>query len=227
MIRTVRQVVALFRYVCARSLLSQRWVPPLSLYLVAFAALFAGGGDARGTGVVSAVLLLPISAWMSTTALNADDTSQVAVVSASMGSYLRGRAVTTITAIVVCGAVGIVGITVALVADPRHGRPGGVLATSALLAVATMTTTIFGATLGSVCARPIIQRQGTSWLIAALVSVIAITAPWSPFTSMVSQLAASPAGPPWPGIARVVAEILAVSTAMFTCGLIASRRMAG
>lgn len=214
------------RYVCARCFASQGWVPPLTLYLVTVVAFFSPGSDALGTGVVSAIILLPISAWMSTTALNVDDTSQIAVVSTSMGSYLKGRVATVLTTALVCGFVGAIDGSIAFLVDPKHGGPAGLLEGVGILAVANTMTIASGATLGLICARPIIRRPGYSWLFAVLASVVAFIIPGSPLASIVSVMSASNPKPAWVEIATMLVETLAVASLAFTLGLRAARRLA-
>jgi hypothetical protein len=156
---------------------------------------------------------------MSTTALNVDDSSQIAVVSTSLGSYLRGRIATVLTTALVCGLVGAIDSVIAFLVDPRHGGPAGLAGGAGILAVANTMTIACGVTLGLICARPIIRRPGYSWLFAVLASVVALIIPGSPLASIISVMSASNPEPAWVDIAKMLIETLAVASLVFTVGL--------
>ena len=218
-------MIAMARYVCARCFVSQRWIPPLTLFALVSAVLYSSSGDALGTGAIGALLLLPVSAWMSAAALNMDGPSQVAVVTASLGGYLRGRAAIVLTTAVVSVSIGLPGIAIALLSDPHHGGVTGPVGTSGLLLVATSMTTAAGVVLGQLCARPIIRRPGFSWLVAIFASVMAIAVPGSPFGSLLKLLSAPNTSPSLREVSYLGLSTLVAAGVLFAALLWVSRRL--
>jgi len=60
----MRVAAALLRYLAADALRAERWVAPLTVYLVACAAGTAVGGTALGSYGLSASLLFPVAVWV-------------------------------------------------------------------------------------------------------------------------------------------------------------------
>ena len=93
----MRVAAALLRYLAADALRAERWVAPLTVYLVACAAGTAVGGTALGSYGLSASLLFPVAVWVGVGVgvgvgvANAEDPVRTAVTVVTVGSALAVR----------------------------------------------------------------------------------------------------------------------------------------
>ncbi|WP_144764947.1 hypothetical protein [Curtobacterium sp. 9128] len=179
---------AVIRYVVARSLTSQRWVPPIVCFVLLSAATYAAGGDAAGTGALPALLLVPIVTWTTVTALHNDDRSQVAILAVSVGGVVRARVAVLVASALLGLVLGTVAVAAAIAVDPEHGGEVGVWRTAAALEVTVVGSVLCGVALGHLCARPVVRRIGYSWLIGVLSCVLLIAVPRSPCNHALAAL---------------------------------------
>lgn len=198
-------------------------MPPIILYFLATGALFTASGDAFGTGAIGALVLLPTSAWMSILALNADDRSQMAVISTSLGSYIKSRVAMVFATMLVCALLGVPAIAIAIARDPQL-NDWGVLNVGIMLLAVDIITVISGVVLGQLCASPIVRRPGFSWVAIALALVTMAILPGSPFAAMVALLSNPHSNPLWSQVSAVLFETLACAMILFTVGMWASWR---
>lgn len=168
------------RYVLADLLRSQRFIVPLFVYVAALGVLFGGDpGPAPAAWPVSALVLYPISAWVAITTANAEDpvARQVTVAAAGgPGVVARGVLLACLLADVVLAAAAAVRPVIPLITVLYPYTPPDLVA--AFLAHIAVSTT--GTAVGLLCARPVIERAGWSFLVAAAVVVITGVTPWLP-----------------------------------------------
>lgn len=219
-------MTALARYVIARCLTSQRWVPPITLFVLASAVFFTAGGDATGAGSISALLLVPTTTWMTISALHVDDPSQVAVVGTKVGSMLRARVGTLATVLSSALVLAVLSGVGAVTTDPHHGGVDGIAGTAAGLLLIDVMCVCSGVVLGQLCARPLVRRAGFSWSLAALGNVALVAVPGSPLVVVLRALSAHGPARSWATMVLLSGILLGVEAAVFMITLLAVRRRA-
>ena len=190
-------MIALARYVLARCLVSQRWVPPIVLFALTIGVFSSAGGDAIGTGSIAALILFPATTWITISALHVDDISQVTVVGVSHGSMVRARIATLLTSFGCSCSLAVLSVGSVLATDPAHGAAGGVGTTLAGLLLINGLSALSGVALGQACARPLIPRAGLSWTLAVGLTVGLIAIPESPLILVLAALSEAGQTAPW------------------------------
>ncbi len=218
-------MTALIRYVFARSLTSQRWVPPLVSFALVSAATFTAGGDAAGTGAIPALFLVPVVAWMTVVAIHNDDVSQQTVLAVSVGSVVRARIATLVAAAIPGFVLGTLTTAASVIVDPEHGGAMGAGMILLALEVTVVAAVASGVALGQICARPIIRRIGFSWLFGVLACVGLLAVPVSPFNRTLAALSSPRDTTPTTVVAYAAVE-LAVAVAALGLTVRAYRRTA-
>ena len=225
-------MIALVRYELAVLARSQRWVAPLLAYGAAVAGLGAasgavsgaasgalggalGGGLGGGPQTVgqalrwSALLLVPVAAWLTRVALTAEPDAARACVAAAAGPR-RAQLAALTAALVAAALVGVGGVAWALVAGGYGaGWPGEVGA--GLLVM--MTCLLVGSAVGAACNPPLVRRPGAAALATVVFAVVALA--WSASPANAAVTSAGPGVPEvpghgWPsGLALAAAIVLA------------------
>ena len=113
-------MIALARYVLARCLVSQRWVPPIVLFALTVGVFYSAGGDAIGSGSIAALILFPATTWVTISALHVDDISQITIVAVSHGSMVRARIATLLTSFGCACFLAVLSVGSAIATDPAH-----------------------------------------------------------------------------------------------------------
>jgi len=172
-------------------------VPPIVLFALASGVSYSAGGDALGTGSITALLLLPATTWVTISALQVDDISQIAIVGTSHGSIVRTRVATLLTSFACSCVLAALSVGAAIATDPAHGASGGLVTSLTGLLLINGLGALSGVALGQVCARPLIPRPGFSWTIAAGLTIALIAVPKSPFLLVLAALSSAGRTPPW------------------------------
>ncbi|EWM11545.1 hypothetical protein [Kutzneria sp. 744] len=156
----------MIRYLLADLFKSQRWLPPVFVYLAMTGVLY--GGD-PGTPLppygVSAMVLFPLAAWLTVVLVNNEDPVQRHVTLAAVGGWRRLLGGLVGAAFVLNGALVLLATLVPAVI---HHHPYA-LSDVALGFTAHVISAVTGIGLGVLCARPLIPTTG--WSLVAVVAV--------------------------------------------------------
>lgn len=180
MVRSGRQLLAAVWYVLVRGFSSQRLVAPLVVYLIGALVLSAVGASALDSGMMASLVLVPVGAWLAIVSLTADDRSQRAVVSTSLGSPTRARVVTALSRAAACWILGVAGAGIALVSDPARGASDGAAVVVAVVLLTNVVTLAAGTSIGTLCSPPVIRSRGRAWFTAVLLCLAVVGLPVSP-----------------------------------------------
>jgi hypothetical protein len=154
------------RYLLADLFKSQRWLPPVFVYLAMTGVLY--GGD-PGTPLppygVSAMVLFPLAAWVTVVLVNNEDPVQRHITLAAVGGWRRLLGGLVGAAFVLNGVLVLLATIVpALI----HHHPYA-LSDVVLGFTAHAISAVTGVGLGVLCARPMIPTTG--WSLMAVVGV--------------------------------------------------------
>jgi len=154
------------RYLLADLFKSQRWLPPVFVYLAVAGILYGGDpGTPRPPYGVSELALFPLAAWLTVVVVNNEDPVQRCVTLAAVGGWRRLLGGLVGAAAVLNGALVLLATFVpALI----HHHPYAV-SDVALGFMAHVIAAVTGIGLGLLCARPMIPTTG--WSLVALVGV--------------------------------------------------------
>jgi hypothetical protein len=154
------------RYLLADLFTSQRWLPPVFVYLAVTGVLY--GGD-PGTPLppygVSAMVLFPLAAWVTVVLVNNEDPVQRHVTMAAVGGWRRLLGGLVAAALVLNG---VLVLLATLVPAVIHHHPYA-LSDVVLGFTAHAISAVTGVGLGVLCARPLIPTTG--WSLVAVVGV--------------------------------------------------------
>jgi hypothetical protein len=223
-------MASLVRYVYARCIISQHWLPPILLFFLLVGFLFPPGRHTfGGSSAAGAMLLLPFSAWFAISAINSEDQSQRSITAVTAGGFGKARAATMLAAASCAGLLAIFSIAAALVRDPdvwdaKAFSERGIAELVVFAVLAHAAAAVFGAAIGGFVAKPSVNRAGYSWLAVALVAIVAVAVPGSPFQWLVEVLNRRPDAASGPELGLAIAIICAVSTLVLAGGLALARR---
>lgn len=156
----------MIRYLLADLFKSQRWLPPVFVYLATTGILYGGDpGTPRPPYGVSEMVLFPLAAWLTVVLVNNEDPVQRHVTLAAVGGWRRLLGGLVGAALVLNG---VLVLLATLVPAAIHHHPYA-LSDVALGFVAHVISAVTGIGLGVLCARPIIPTTG--WSLMAVVGV--------------------------------------------------------
>lgn len=164
----------MIRYLVADLVKSQRFLPPMMLYVALLGVLNAGDpGKPPGTSGVSAMVLFPIAAWLTVIVVNNEDPVQRRITLAAVGGWRR----------LLVGLLGVTGLVNGVLVLLSVGGVALVnihyqyaVPVLAMMTVAHLISVATGVALGLVCARPLVPTTGWSMLAVVAVSLVAIVA---------------------------------------------------
>jgi len=215
-------VSALCFYQLADLLRSQRWVAPLLAYTLLLAAFYASdAGPAVPAFGVTAVALLPVSAWLTRVVLSVEDDAARQVTAATAGGQLRVQTALLVSAVGTAAPLVVLAVGWASVANAGNvtgwrAYLGG-LAIHAVLALC-------GVGLGAVLSRPLVRAPGTAALAIVGVVVGALIVPWSPVAGLLRVLETDPHSRFAARLSPSVVAVLIIATTCCALSLIAARR---
>ncbi|GAA1194248.1 hypothetical protein F4556_001604 [Kitasatospora gansuensis] len=217
-------MTALCRFTLARLLHSQRYLPPVLLFLALVTVLTSSdSGPLTAVYGVCAGSMFLTSCWLTVSLVNLDEPQGRAIAVVSSGSARRLFAADALVALGICLLLTLFGLAYPLVAG-HHTVQGVQLLVGA---AAQLTAAATGIALGLVCSRPVVGRPGYS-LLAALGSalVLPLVPRLPPLNPLLTLLAGRrPAAElVWPvGGLAVLAAGLAVAAVLVT-DFVAARR---
>jgi hypothetical protein len=181
---------ALIRYQLADLLASQRWVAPLLTYLAFLGFFYASdAGPAVPAFGVTALLLLPVAAWLTRQLFSVEDDAARQVSAAAAGGPVRVQRALVCSAIAAQLPLVAVAVISAWAGDHAHVRTAGTL-TGGLIVHLVFATA--GVGLGAIVARPLLRPAGTAALLIVAVFVLSLIIPWSPVFQAARTLQSDP-----------------------------------
>ncbi|MET7571333.1 ABC transporter [Streptomyces sp. NPDC005492] len=176
-------MTALLRYQAALLLRSQRWLPPLILY-VAFLGIGVQGGqpvlDSLG---YTAAALLPVAAWLVRICTTNEPPAARSCVAAAVGPG-RAHLASLLVALSTAAGLGAVATAVVtLISDPAsvdHRTRVPLPAAAAAGLLATLVGALLGTAVGALTNWPLLRSPGRAvpaMLLAALLSVVVSGSP--------------------------------------------------
>lgn len=187
-------MIALLRYTMAVLLHSQRYLPPLMLF-VGVSVMFIGSSD---TGPVVPIyapvtgMLFVCATWLAVMLVNAEDPVRRAVTVVNAGRSLSVLVATVVVALAVCLLVAGVVLFLPVVLGQHTVTAAGVIA-GFLAQLAAAST---GVAIGLLGSRLVISRAGYALLVAlALVAIFALTKGLPPVNPMIRLLASDAPDP--------------------------------
>lgn len=214
-------MIALTRYVLADYLRSQRFVPPLVAYLGFLAVLYAFPGTILPGFGASAAALLPVSVWIALSLHNTEDALQATVTMVNAGGRGRVMAGKTYATVVGVLVLTVTALVWPMVSSSRIFSPADL--TTGL--ITHLTCGLTGISLGTCCARPVINRQGYAFATAFLLSIVAlVNHTLTPANRTIRLLSAAPPGPSAAGLLLPMAWALLMLTALAALSSWVARR---
>jgi hypothetical protein len=214
-------VIALYRYLLISVLLSQRYLPPVLVFLVAlFTGTSADSGPLLHAYSFCVLAVVACSTWLAVAVVNHENAIQRQVVIVTAGSAQRVLAVTVAVALTGCLFMIAVGLVYPTVTG-RHVVTAGAVAAGA---AAQLAAALIGISLGLLTSRLVIPRVGVAVLTAVLVLVVLLVvrdaSPVGPLIRLLDR-ASSPAS-----IAGRLAGLTAISAAVLAASAIATHLIA-
>ena len=229
-------MIALARYQFSLLLRSHRWIPPAVLFVLGVAGL-GGASLPRGAGLSqglawSALMLVPVEAWLTRAMLTAEPAAARACVAAAGGP--RRAHLAALTAAVVAGAAfGLLGVVWELLSlgVPRSVatnsiRVGATFAEIGTGLVAALVCLLVGSAIAALLNPPVIRRPATAMLGTTGAVVLALAWNASPANAAVRSAGYGAQEKTWPAGAAPLAAIALVAVAWAVSAQIAARREA-
>lgn len=162
-------MIALFRYTLANVVLSQRYLPPMLVFLVVL-VVFTGAdsGPLLPVYAVSAAAVFVCGTWLTVVTVNAEDPTQRAVTVVNAGGSGRVLVASVWVAFAWCVFLGVIGLFYPLLTGHHQVVP----AEFGLGAVAELTSACTGMAVGLMCSRIVLRRAGVA-VLAALTGIFA------------------------------------------------------
>ncbi|MFJ6571046.1 ABC transporter [Streptomyces sp. NPDC091292] len=221
-------MTALLRYQTALLLRSQRWLPPVVLYVAVLAVGIRGGEPVLDSLGYGAAALLPVAAWLVRVCATNEPPAARSCVAASVGP-VRAHLASLLTgalAATLLGAVATAVVTV--ISDPsstNHRIPVPLLPAGGAGLLAMLACALLGAAVGAVTTWPLLRSPGRSVPALLLAVLLALVVSGSPGREAVTALVTgSQEGTvPVPVVPLAGAALVAVAAATAACAL-GSRR---
>lgn len=183
-------MTALVRYQLSDLVGSQRWVAPCLVYVAFLGFVYASAaGPAAPTFGVTALALLPVSAWLTRQQLSVEDDAARQVTAAAAGSTVRVQGALLVSAVI--GVLPLVALSVAWPELANHTEMRGASPLCGGLGV-HLVFAVAGVGLGAVVARPLMRPPGTAALTIVGVFVLSLIVRWSPVFQAARTLQTDP-----------------------------------
>jgi hypothetical protein len=213
-------VIALIRYQLSLLLRSYRWIPPAVLFVLGVIGL-GGATMPNGAGLSeglawSALILVPVAAWLTRSMLTAEPPEARACVAAAGGP--RRAQLAALTAAAVVGlALGLLGVAWELVSlgVPRSAasngiEPGLLLSDVGGGLAAGLVCLLVGSAVAAFLNPPVVRRPAAAMLATTGAVVLALAWNGSPANAAVRSVGYGAEEHTWPaGVALVSAVVLA------------------
>lgn len=178
-------MIPLFRYTLTTVLLSQRYLPPVLLF-VGLMAVFTSNdnGSLLPVYAFASAAVFVCGTWLTIATVHAEDPVQRSITVVNAGGPLRVLAASVGVAFTGCAALGVLGLLYPLTTG-RHSLDGVVLVVGL---VAELTGACSGIAVGLLCSRLVIRRLGYSVLVALLATFTLLLVPGMPPMNLVFHL---------------------------------------
>lgn len=209
------------RYLGADLVRSQRFLIPVVTYCSVLAVLFGGDpGPPPTPWGASTFALYPISAWLAITIANTEDPIQRHITIAAAGGWPRIARGILVTALLADAVL----VLISLAAPKILGHPYPYSPRDFLIgALSHLASAFAGTAVGLLCARPLINKIGWSFVCALLVLVITAVQRWlPPVGTAVDELSHQPAAGPL-ALDAAIGLLLAVGATVI-CTVAGNRR---
>jgi hypothetical protein len=229
-------VIALVWYQTALLIRSHRWIPPAVLFVIGVAGL--GGavlphGEGLSQGLAwSALLLVPVEAWLTRAVLIAEPPAARACVAAAAGPR-RSQLAALIAAAVVGASFGLLGVAweVFSLGVRRSAATNSIMAGATLADVggglaAALVCLLVGSAIGALLNPPLIRRPAAAMLGTTGAVVLALAWSGSPANAAVRSVGYGAQEKSWPTGAALLAAIALLVVAWGVSAQVAARRQA-
>jgi hypothetical protein len=227
-------VIALARYQLSLLLRSYRWIPPAVLFGLGVIAL-GGGALPRGARLSeglawSALVLVPVEAWLTRSMLTAEPAAARACLAAA-GGPRRAQLAALIAAALVGTALGLVGVVweLASLGAPRSKVSNGIEA-GALTGdiggglAAALVCLLVGSAVAALLNTPVIRRPAAAMLATTAAVVLALAWNGSPANAAVRGFGYGAEERTWPVGVTLVSAVALVAVAWVISVQVAARR---
>lgn len=214
-------MTALYRYLMASVLLSQRYLPPTLIFLAAMAVgTTSDNGPLQSSYAFCVLAMLVCTTWLTVSLVNHEDPTQHKITLVMIGSSLRVLAITVAVVLTWCVPLLVVGIVYPIVTG-KHVFTAGDLVVGA---AAQLGAAMIGIAIGLLCSRLVIPRIGIAMLTAAAAILAVLLLRWiSPIRPLMTLLSDGRT----PGATAVPLTLLtALAAAILIAALFATKALA-
>ena len=227
-------MIALIRYQLSLLLRSHRWIPPAVLFVLGVAGLGGvslphGAGLSQGLAW-SALMLVPVEAWLTRSMLTAEPAAARACVAAA-GGPRRTQVAALIAAVAAGAAFGILGVLweVLSLGVPRLAATNAIRAGATFSAIgdgltAALICLLVGSAIAAVLNPPVIRRPATAMLGTTGAVVLALAWNVSPANAAVRSVGYGSQERTWPAGVALLAAVLLLAAAWVISAQVAARR---
>ncbi|WP_328520140.1 hypothetical protein [Kribbella sp. NBC_00359] len=214
-------MTALYRYLMASVLLSQRYLPPTLIFLAAMAVgTTSDNGPLQSSYAFCVLAMLVCTTWLTVSLVNHEDPTQHKITLVMIGSSLRVLAITVTVVLTWCVPLLVVGIVYPIVTG-KHVFTAGDLVVGA---AAQLAAAMIGIAIGLLCSRLVIPRIGIAMLTAAAAILAVLLLRWiSPIRPLMTLLSD---GRTPGGTAVPLTLLTALAAAILIAALFATRALA-
>lgn len=227
-------MIALAGYQLSLLLRSYRWIPPAVLFVVGViglggATLPNGAGLSEGLAW-SALMLVPVEAWLTRSMLTAEPPAARACVAAA-GGPRRTQLAALIAAAVVGSVLGLLGAVweLASLGVPRSALSNSIEIGTLVSAVggglaAALVCLLVGSAVAALLNPPVVRRPAAAMLATTGAVVLALAWNGSPANAAVRSVGYGAAEQTWPAGVALVSAFVLVALAWLISVQVAARR---
>ena len=211
---------ALYQYLMASVLLSQRYLPPMLIFLGALAVgTTPDNGPLQSSYAFCVLAMLVCTTWLSVSIVNHEDPTQRKITLVIIGSSLRVLAITVAVVLTWCVPLLVAGLVYPIVTGKHVVTAGDLLVGAA----AQLGTAMIGIAIGLLCSRLVIPRIGIAMLTAAAAILVVLLIRWiSPIRPLMTLLSDGRAAG---GAAIPITLLTALAAAMLAAAVFATRAL--
>ena len=217
-------MTALYRYLMASVLLSQRYLPPTLIFLAAMAVgTTSDNGPLQSSYAFCVLAMLVCTTWLTVSLVNHEDPTQHKITLVMIGSSLRVLAITVTVVLTWCVPLLVVGIVYPIVTG-KHVVTAGDLVVGA---AAQLAAAMIGVAIGLLCSRLVTPRIGIAMLTAAAAILAVLLLRWiSPIRALMTLLSdgRTPGGTAVPLTLLTALAAAILIAALFATGALADRK---
>lgn len=227
-------MIALTRYQLSLLLRSYRWIPPAVLFVLGViglggATLQNGAGPSEGLAW-SALMLVPVGAWLTRSMLTAEPPAARSCVAAA-GGPRRAQLAALVAAAVVGAALGLMGVIWELVnlGVPRSVLSNGIEVGTLISDVggglaAGLVCLLVGSAVAALLNPPVVRRPAAAMLATTGAVVLALAWNGSPANAAVRSVGYGAQGHSWPAGVALVSALALAAVAWVISVQVAARR---